>query len=324
MKKIRIVLVFILIVLLAMIFVACGNKDKTDVSYKTVPSRNLDFVLNSTNDGYVVSGIGHCKDTDIVIPSYNSSMPVTGIADYAFVNCTELKSITIPAGVKSIGREIFTGCTSLERIKVDGYNTVYHSSGNCLIETASKTLIAGCKTSVIPMYGTVTSIGACSFKSCQELTSITIPDSVTSIGSSAFYGCSGLTSVTIQDSVKSIGNSAFYGCTGLMSVTIPDSVTIMDNFAFAECSGLTNIIIPNGMKEIGYYVFFGCTGLKSITISDSVTSIGDYALFNCKELDSINYNSTIEHWKKIAKGSKWIDKSCMVNCTDGTIDVFDD
>lgn len=70
--------------------------------------------------------------------------------------------------------------------------------------------------------------------------------------------------------------------------------------------------------------FFGCTGLKSITISDSVTSIGDYALFNCKELDSINYNSTIEHWKKIAKGSKWIDESCIVNCTDGTIDVFDD
>ena len=35
---------------------------------------------------------------------------------------------------------------------------------------------------------------------------------VTSIGGSAFYGCNELTSVTIPNSVTSIGNYAFYYC----------------------------------------------------------------------------------------------------------------
>jgi len=36
--------------------------------------------------------------------------------------------------------------------------------------------------------------------------------SVTTIGMRAFYDCNNLTSVTIPNSVTSIGNDAFYGC----------------------------------------------------------------------------------------------------------------
>ncbi|MDD7701085.1 MAG: leucine-rich repeat domain-containing protein, partial [Eubacteriales bacterium] len=123
-------------------------------------------------------------------------------------------------------------------ITVDSKNKVYHASNNCLIETATKTLIAGCKTSVIPTDGSVTSIGAGAFFGCTGLTSITIPDSVTSIGDWAFYGCTGLTSITIPDSVTSIGDLAFYGCTGLTSITIPDSVTSIGKSAFYKCTSL--------------------------------------------------------------------------------------
>ena len=80
-------------------------------------------------------------------------------------------------------------------------------------------MIAGCKNSVIPTDGSVTSIGDEAFRDCTSLTSITIPDGVTSIGYSAFSDCTGLTSITIGDSATSIGYSAFYNCTGLTSVT---------------------------------------------------------------------------------------------------------
>ena len=189
---------------------------------------------------------------------------VSIIGDCAFRGCNGLTSIAIPDSVTSIGKDAFKGCSGLESITVEQGNTIYHSAGNCIIETASKTLILGCQNSIIPNDGSVTSIRGSAFYGCSGLTSITIPDSVTSIGAEAFYGCSGLTSITIPDGVTSIGSNAFYGCSGLTSIAIPDSVT-----------------------SIGYYAFSGCSGLRSITISDSVTSIGESAFSYCGGLESI-------------------------------------
>ena len=177
--------------------------------------------------------------TSITIPD-----SVTSIGDDAFYNCRGLTSITIPDSVTSIGDGAFYDCSGLTSIIVDEGNTKYHSVGNCLIETATKTLILGCNTSVIPSDGSVTSIGEYAFRGCSGLTSITIPDSVTSIGKGAFYNCSGLTSVTIGNGVTSIGSFAFSNCSGLTSITIPDSVTSIGSSAFSRCSSLESITIP--------------------------------------------------------------------------------
>ena len=254
--------------------------------------------------------------TSITIPD-----SVTSIGSYAFAYCDGLTSVTIPDSVTSIVGSAFNGCTGLTSIVVEEGNSVYHSAGNCLIETASKTLTAGCKTSAIPDDYSVTSIGGDAFSGCVGLTSITIPDGVTNIGSSAFRGCTGLTSITIPDSVTNIWSSAFSGCSGLTSIVveegnsvyhsagncliktasrtliagcktsaIPDdySVTDIGDYAFSGCVGLTSITIPDSVTSIGWYAFDGCTGLTSVTIPDSVTWIGDYAFFGCSGLTSIN------------------------------------
>ena len=173
---------------------------------------------------------------------------VTSIGEGAFSYCSKLTSITIPASVTSLDNCVFSDCTGLTTIIVEKGNTKYHSDGNCLIETDSKTLIAGCKTSVIPSDGSVTSIGKWAFPSCTELTSITIPCGVTNIDIYAFAGCSGLTSVTIGNNVTSIGEGAFHYCTGLTSVTIGNSVTSIGHSAFENCTGLTSVYYA-GTKE---------------------------------------------------------------------------
>ena len=130
--------------------------------------------------------------TTITIPS-----GVTSIGDYAFSGCTGLTTITIPNSVQTLGNNIVSGCIALNSIEVDAGNSIYDSRGNCnaIILTATNTLIAGCKSTVIP--NTVTSIGFEAFYFCSSLTTITIPNSVLTIGNNAFHGCSGLTSVKL-------------------------------------------------------------------------------------------------------------------------------
>ena len=193
--------------------------------------------------------------TSVTIPD-----SVTSIGNYAFAGCSGLTSVTIGNGVTSIGNYAFSGCSGLTSILVKEGNVVFHSSGNCLIETASKTLIQGCKTSAIPIDGCVTSIGNYAFAVCTGLTSVTIPDGVTSIESGAFYGCSGLTSVTIPDSVTSIGNYAFYDCSGLTSVTFDNTngwyVTDTENESSGTAMNVTNASTNANYLTSTYSVYY--------------------------------------------------------------------
>ena len=73
-------------------------------------SEGLEFIIN--DDGaYSVSGIGTCKDTDIVIPSKYNDLPVKRIGEAAFRDCTNLTSVVIPDSVVSIGNKTFWGAT---------------------------------------------------------------------------------------------------------------------------------------------------------------------------------------------------------------------
>ena len=241
---------------------------------------------------------------------------VSSISGNAFWNCSNLKTVTINSNsilsssylnlmfgsqvtkyiiglnVTRIGERAFSGCYGLTSLVVESGNSVFDSRNNCnaIIETASNTLIAGCKNTKIP--SSVTSIGNSAF-SGSGLTSVEIPSSVMCIGDSAFYCCSGLISVTIPNSVTSIGNGTFSLCSGLTSVTIPNSVTRIGDGAFSSCYGLTSVTIPNSVTSIGNYTFSSCSGLTSVTIPNSVTSIGDRAFFSCSGLTSIAIPSSV-------------------------------
>ena len=136
-------------------------------------------------------------------------------------------------------------------------------------------------------------IGEFAFANCNNLTSITIPNSVTSIGEYAFSMCYNLTSITIPSGVTSIGNAAFYGCSNLTSIIIPSSVTSISSYAFNSCISLTSIIIPEGVISIENGAFGSCGSLTNITIPSSVTSIGDYAFLDCRHLTSITISSGV-------------------------------
>ena len=187
--------------------------------------QELAFALKS-DDTYEVTGIGSFVGDEIMIPSDYKGKAVTGIKELAFFNmgdllgslpesteipnCPRITSVTIPAGIKTIGAGALSN-SGLRQITVDEDNVVYRSESNCIIEKSNTTIVSSCIGGVIPKNGSVTWISNYAFYRCDTLTSIIIPSTITSIGPYAFYGCNNLTSVTIQGAttLRSIGVAAF-------------------------------------------------------------------------------------------------------------------
>ena len=125
-----------------------------------------------------------------------------------FVNCQNLKSVTLPAGLTAIGWLAFE--------------------------------ISGLQSIVIP--DSVTKIEESAFEGCTNLTEVTMPRNLTELGSYAFRGCSSLKRIVIPAGVKTIVGGTFKDCTALEEITFEGNVTINDTARSPIYS--TMIIIP--------------------------------------------------------------------------------
>ncbi len=238
-------------------------------------------------EGAVITGYGGSR-TDLVIPDSIAGKQVTRIGEYAFLDNSDLRSVTLPEGLVSIGSGAFMDCDSLASVEISA---------------------------------SVTEIGEGAFSGCDSLASVEISASVTEIGEGAFSGCSSLKEILVdQDNahyvsidgalynkegtelicwpggkndihikagVTGIGTGAFSGCDGLISIEIPAGVTKIGDRAFSGCSGLISIQIPAGVTEIGEGAFCYCSSLISIKIPVGVTSIENNTFRECGSLESV-------------------------------------
>lgn len=187
----------------------------------------------------------------------------------------------------SAGDTFDDGVLTYTVIKEEGNDQQVEVTGHVDGTSVSGALVIPSKVSNGSNEYKVVSIGSRAFFSCENLTSVIIPESVTSIGEFAFYYCDNIESVTISDNVNCIEKQAFYGCSSLKSITIPKGVTSIEESVFQFCSGLENIVIPQGVTSIGAGAFSVCSNIKYISIPDSVISIGQAAFSVCSNLKSI-------------------------------------
>lgn len=176
----------------------------------------------------------------------------------------------------------------------------------------------------------VVEIGPSAFGDCENLKSITIPDSVTSIGKYAFVRCTALENVRLPENLTQIGEKAFEdtawlnqkktknplvivngilldgsACKG--KVVIPDGTVMIADGAFLgddyddDKYGdvfvntlLTSVICPPSLKVIGANAFKDCVHLKSVTLSEGLERIERSAFLECYELESVSIPASAE------------------------------
>lgn len=124
----------------------------------------------------------------------------------------------------------------------------------------------------------MTILGEGMFQSCDELATITIPESVTSLGENCFMYCKKLTTVNFTGTPKvgAISKNMFQYCDALSAIAIPASVTTIGDNAFNQCKALSSVTFTgtSSLTTIGTCAFSGCTSLETITLPESLTTIG--------------------------------------------------
>jgi hypothetical protein len=285
----------------------------------TVEVDGIYYVLTEEGNAEVTSNPNRYYTDDIVIPKAivydGNTYSVTSIRVFAFRNCCDMKSISIPNSVTSIGAHAFLGCSGLTTVKLDckvvgswfsGMKSIKEVIFGEGVTSLDMNAFANCGgLTSVTIGDNITSIADFAFEECYNLASVTIGSGITSIGDNAFLDCNNLTSVTFNckevgswfkakksikeitlgENVTSLGTKAFYACSGLTSITIPSNVTSIGDLALQGCSGLKSLTIPSTVTSFGFEPFDGCTGLTSITLD--CKEVGNWfnrALPNVKEL----------------------------------------
>ncbi len=144
----------------------------------------------------------------------------------------------------------------------------------------------------------VKEIKASAFNSCDNIESITVPNTVEKLGVNAIAGNLNLKSITFETGSKlaTIENGALSDNGKLEAITIPASVKNIGDYILGWNYSLATVEFEEGatLDNIGKGMFFRDEALASITLPSTVTVINDEAFYNCKALIEIDLGNIDE------------------------------
>lgn len=244
-------------------------ENATGYASVTLKVQNEFTVSNYTLTKY--NGVGG----DVVIPS---DMNIWYIAEDAFKDNDNIRSIVIPASVIDINEYAFQNCTALEE--------VYFVSKDHRVDKDGTIINPEIKWSNLSM------IYEYAFTGCSNLRKIDLTNVKTiTVAHYAFAGCSKLEEVVEMPSIGTMHHGAFAG-TALTSVDLT-GLHMAGESVFMNCTNLTEVKTGK-FTAIGNYMFDGCTGLTG-TVIISTPKIGKGAFRNCSNLSGVVFDDKGEN-----------------------------
>ncbi|MBR2283655.1 MAG: leucine-rich repeat protein [Ruminococcus sp.] len=171
----------------------------------------------------------------VTVPETIDGLPVTEIANKAFMYCSSLESLTLPDSIESIGSYAFWECRKMVLTELPA---------------------------------SLKALGHDAFYYCEGITALTIPAGVTEIEEAVFYSCHNLKTLKMSDNVVSVGPEAFRYCRKLESIAMSKNITYIGDLAFNDCQSLLSIDIPDTLSGLGYHAFLECPA--ELTLPDRV------------------------------------------------------
>ena len=250
----------------------------------------------------------------------------------AFCNCSALRELDLPEGLKTVGWNAFSGCETLERVSFPASlsaverNAFYDCRNLARVEIsdvgawcriafefyhdrfysnpmwyAKELILNGEPVTDLTLPDDLTSIGNGAFLNCKTLKTVVFPDGLTTIGKYAFANCEGLTGIALPDSVTGIGERAFFSCKAMTSATLGNGLRMLSSYAFAECESLRGIAVPESVQQLNEFTFASCFALETVKLPAGLQKIEMGVFRCCGNLSGINFAGTIEQWKAIDK-----------------------
>ena len=289
---------------------------------------------------------------------------ITMIGSNAFDGAKTLSTIVIPRSVNIIGTDAFKDCVALrdmyylgtieeweemfvtnniiltgltphmhgidDECVCSGYEFELNRDGRSYMIVGVNNLFKGGDVVLPETFNgmPVTKIADEAFYSCENVTSVVIPDSYTTIGRGAFSYCESLKSIYVGKNVTYIGKDSFispiegievnpenltfksidgnlytkdgavllqYACGNpALTFRVPDGVTTIADEACIFAFNMIRVIIPESVKQIGYGAFGECYNLADVVFEGNcqITEIPDYC-FAWTDLRELTIPSSI-------------------------------
>lgn len=278
------------------------------LTYKVESASSKSVILTGCN----VADVPETLSIPDTVVNDGVSYSVAKIGDNALAECTQIKNLTIPTTVGTIGKRAFAGsdmesvvCKITAPPKLDESTfsaetyekatlTVYASVlGHYTYEAWGWTKFAKIVTMPDPPFEvdgmlfseitseryTVSMVGYVAKNLSKDLV---IPENI--------YKPSGL-----PYKVKYVGDGALEGAP-VKSVVFPNRCVSIGKRALAQCTELDSIVIPGYVKQVGAHLTDGCVSLKVVNIlneggsinlgtaADQVFSMSDYTLYLGREV----------------------------------------